>query len=80
MTYNERPDGPIVSAEKARQAKPGRPVLVVLVSSLVLAGLAWIAVALYGSFIKDPNTAALENRPVVTLDEPVTSSTPTSNQ
>ncbi|QPC85713.1 hypothetical protein GA830_02420 [Mesorhizobium sp. NBSH29] len=42
-----------VSTEKARQARTGKPVLMVLVAALGLAAIAWGAAELYGETI-DP--------------------------
>ncbi|MDI7862861.1 hypothetical protein MRS76_12930 [Rhizobiaceae bacterium n13] len=60
-----------VPAKKARQARPGFPVLVVLVSGLLLAAAAWIAVE-YGD--KQPSspvaTLPAQNAPDSTDEQP----------
>ncbi|WOC16210.1 hypothetical protein [Pseudochrobactrum sp. MP213Fo] len=42
---------------KARQGKKGRPVLIVLISSLIIVLLVWFGAEIYGSYIsKSENT------------------------
>lgn len=47
-----------VTPTKARQGKPGFPVLVVLLVSLALACAVWFAVEMYGTAIQTPQTNA----------------------
>lgn len=46
----------IIDAQKARQGRRGRQVLVVLVVGLILAGIAWGGVAVYGHYLQTPAT------------------------
>lgn len=57
-----------VSATEARQGRLGRPVLIVLVASLVLVVLAWAAAELWGMYIAPRDQA---------IDPATTSSTTT---
>lgn len=45
-----------IPAEKARQGRRGRQVLLVLVCGLILAAVAWVAVEYYGRAIETPAT------------------------
>ncbi len=61
MTENNRSAGaPITeTATEARQGSYGKPVLLVLVGSLVLAMIAWSAVEFWAEVVdKDPQTTA----------------------
>lgn len=50
-----------ISTDKARQGRRGQQVLYILIASLVLAGLMWIGVEIYGESIDPP--APAENAP-----------------
>lgn len=39
--------------QKARQGKKGRPVLIVLISSLIIVALVWLGAEIYGSHISE---------------------------
>lgn len=43
-----------ISTDKARQGRPGWPVLGVLIGGLVLAMIVWGLVEIYGSYISPP--------------------------
>ncbi len=46
-----------IPPQKARQGKKGRPVLIVLISSLIIVALVWLGAEIYGSYIsKSENT------------------------
>ena len=46
-----------IPPQKARQGKKGRPVLIVLISSLIIVLLVWFGAEIYGSYIsKSENT------------------------
>jgi len=45
-----------IPAEKARQGRRGRQVLLVLVCALILAAVAWVAAEYYGRAIETPAT------------------------
>lgn len=46
-----------IPPQKARQGKKGRPVLIVLISSLIIVALVWLGAEIYGSHIsKSENT------------------------
>lgn len=47
-----------ITAPRARQGAWGRPVLLVLIVSLILAALVWWGVEMYGNAIQSPNTNA----------------------
>jgi len=42
-----------IPPQKARQGKKGRPVLIVLISSLIIVGLVWLGAEIYGSTISE---------------------------
>ena len=42
-----------VSPKKARQGREGMPVLLVLIGGLLLAGIVWAGVEIYGGFIDE---------------------------
>lgn len=44
----------IVSTDRARQGRRGKPVLIVLVSALALAAIVWAGVEFYGEAIDTP--------------------------
>ncbi len=46
-----------IPPQKARQGRKGRPVLIVLISSLIIVLLAWVGAEIYGGYIsKSENT------------------------
>ncbi|UCA47567.1 hypothetical protein [Pseudochrobactrum sp. XF203] len=46
-----------IPPQKARQGSKGRPVLIVLISSLIIVLLAWVGAEIYGGYIsKSENT------------------------
>lgn len=42
-----------IPPQKARQGKKGRPVLIVLISSLIVVALVWLGAEIYGSHISE---------------------------
>jgi len=42
-----------IPPQKARQGKKGRPVLIVLISSLIIVALVWLGAEIYGSHISE---------------------------
>lgn len=58
-----------IPPQKARQGKKGRPVLIVLISSLIIVGLVWLGAEIYGSTISesentmDSNTSNEQSMP-----------------
>lgn len=61
-----------ISTDKARQGRRGQHVLYILIASLLLAGLVWVGLEIYGHSI-DPTP---ENAPATTAT-PATPATPT---
>lgn len=58
-----------IRTDKARQGRRGLNVLYVLVASLVLAGLVWIGVEIYGESI-DPPAPTTEQAPAASPTTP----------
>ena len=58
-----------IPPQKARQGKKGRPVLIVLISSLIIVALVWLGAEIYGSHIPesentmDSNTTSEQSMP-----------------
>lgn len=50
-----------VPAEKAKQGRTGRQVLLVLVCALILASLAWYGAEFYGDVISPETPQTIEN-------------------
>ena len=68
----------VVPETKAKQGRSGRQVLMVLVAALVLAGVVWAGVELYGQSIKpDAGTSptTLESGSSTTATKPATTTT-----
>ncbi len=42
-----------IPPQKARQGKKGRPVLIVLISSMIIVALVWFGAEIYGSYISE---------------------------
>ena len=68
-----------IPENKARQGGLGRPVLVILLSGLVLAIIAWGVAELYGEHAKTPATEQGSQSPVSGSSDPVKSKTDTMN-
>ncbi len=58
-----------VPPKKARQGREGFPVLLVLVISLVLAGIIWIFVEAYGIFLDEGQPVETQESSDIPLDE-----------
>ena len=58
-----------VPPKKARQGREGFPVLVVLIASLVLAGIVWVLVEVYGIFIDEQQPVETRQSSDVPVDE-----------
>ncbi len=52
-----------ISTEKARQGRPGRQVLYVLIAALILAAIVWAGVELYGQQIDDSSPTPTTETP-----------------
>ena len=50
-----------IPPQKARQGKKGRPVLIVLISSLIIVGLVWLGAEIYGSTISESENSMDSN-------------------
>ncbi|KAB0538215.1 hypothetical protein KHQ08_00890 (plasmid) [Pseudochrobactrum algeriensis] len=42
-----------IPPQKARQGQKGRPVLIVLISSMIIVALVWFGAEIYGSYISE---------------------------
>lgn len=59
-----------VPPKRARQGREGFPVLLVLLGGLVLAGLAWVVVEMYGVFIDEQQPVETPSSTELPIDEP----------
>ncbi|MCF7646430.1 hypothetical protein KQ944_16270 [Bacillus subtilis] len=50
-----------IPPQKARQGKKGRPVLIVLISSLIIVALVWLGAEIYGSHISESENTIVSN-------------------
>lgn len=57
-------------AKRARQGREGLPVLLILIASLVLAGIVWGIVEIYGVAIDEEQPVEMEQSSEVPLDGP----------
>lgn len=51
-----------IPPQKARQGRKGRPVLIVLISSLIIVLLAWMGAEIYGSYISKSENSINSNQ------------------
>lgn len=66
----------VVEDDRARQAHPGRPVLYVLVASLILAGVYLVAMMGWSGVESPPATGQTQSQPA----SPATPGTPPANR
>lgn len=59
-----------VPPKKARQGREGFPVLLVLLGGIILAGVVWVGVEIYGIFIDEQQPVETPQSTEIPIDEP----------